>query len=840
MDTSWPDLVLQQKAIINSVLDGFILINHMGTILVVNPAVEKLFGYKEKDLLGKNVNLLVPEAYAKNHDDYIKKYLQTKQVNIIGLGRELTALRSDGTEFPIEISISELKNEENCFFIGLIKDITDRKSAEQALKVSEERFNLAVQGSNEGIWDWDLRTNHIYYSKRWKEILGYSQEEFSNYLYEWQSRVHPLDAESYLSTLQNYLSKKTEKYEHMHRILHKKGHYIWILARAAAIWDQAGYPYRMVGTIMDMTLQKNTETQLQMALQELNQFKSTLDMTLDSVFMFDAKTWKFFYVNQGAINQTGYNKQELYKMTPLDIQPKMNQEKFQLLIQPLLDYKKPAITFQTLHKSKTHTLIPVEVFLQYIEVDGGRFVAIVKDISQRIESEVILKQAKEEAEQANQAKSAFLANMSHEFRTPLNGILGYTQILLKDETLSKKQLENIHIIHKSGEYLLTLINDILDIAKIEAGKIEIHPNEFNLLAFLKNITEPFAIQCKNKNILFVYKKSSDLPDTVFGDQKRLRQVLINLLGNAVKFTENGQVSFCVYYNNNKATFNIKDTGIGIAKVELQKIFQAFYRVLENNKQIEGTGLGLHISQTLVHMMGGDIQVESEINKGSHFWFCIDLPARTAKVILKEEKEVTVINKNNQSASILIADDQVENRRLLKKLLQPLHLNIIEAENGEQAIEKTFIYYPDIILMDYIMPITDGLYACKVIRDNPACQHIYIIMISAGVFGSQQEQAFQVGCNAFLEKPFDINKFMTYIKKGLHLEQTQVLSSEQAKILYDLALKGHIQGILDYIEAIKDAAHLELVEKIKQLAKQYADEEICSLLEPYLESNDGRK
>ncbi len=284
-----------------------------------------------------------------------------------------------------------------------------------------------------------------------------------------------------------------------------------------------------------------------------------------------------------------------------------------------VDYiTKPVQVEEVLARLKTHlTIHKLKNVNQQNEL-------LKQEIAKRKLVEEQLRQSKELAESANHAKSAFLANMSHELRTPLNGILGYTQILNRDKSLTEQQQKGIQVIHRSGEHLLTLINDILDLSKIEASKLELMPTECNLESFLQYFVDLFELKAVEKGIKLIYQSLSTLPAIAKVDQKILRQVLLNLLSNAIKFTKTGQVTFKVHFETNVITFEIEDSGEGIAAENLEKIFLAFQQVGKQSYQIEGTGLGLSISKKLVKMMGGELHVESEINVGSRFWFTIPL------------------------------------------------------------------------------------------------------------------------------------------------------------------------------------------------------------------------
>ncbi len=343
-------------------------------------------------------------------------------------------------------------------------------------------------------------------------------------------------------------------------------------------------------------------------------FKKALDMALDCVLMFNFNTLKLFYVNQGAVKQLGYSHKELLQMSLVDINPYWNKKQAHQLLMPLIKGIQTSLKIETIHQHKNTTLIQVEALFQYIKIKDAFFVAIIRDITERKTVEAKLQQAKQAAEIANNAKSVFLANMSHDLRTPLNSILAYTQVLESDNTLNDAQKESINIIYRSGKHLLTLINDTLDLSKIEAGKLEIIAIDFNLPDFLHTVVKLMKIQAQQKGIFLSYEIVYSLPKFVRTDEKRLRQILLNLLSNAIKFTDQGIVRFKVIYYEGIIRFEIEDTGIGISKQNGDK-----------TKQLGGTGLELSISKQLVELIGGKLQVKSIPNKGSLFWFEIPLP-----------------------------------------------------------------------------------------------------------------------------------------------------------------------------------------------------------------------
>lgn len=467
------------------------------------------------------------------------------------------------------------------------------------------------------------------------------------------------------------------------------------------------------------------------------------------------------------------------------------------------------------------------------------------------ERTIELKKSKEIAEVANRAKSTFLANMSHELRTPLNGILGYTQIFKRDHTLTKEQQKGIDIIHRGGEYLLTLISDILDLSRIEAGRVEIYPSELSLQPFLDNIAELFKIRTQEKGIVFNYKILSNLPSIVYADEKRLRQILINVLSNAVKFTQKGHVIFKVGYHQEKIRFQIEDTGAGIAAESLHKIFKPFEQVGDPKAKAEGTGLGLSITKTLLELMGSVLHVESVLGEGTTCWTALDLP-EISHTNTPKHSPMIIGFKGKTIYKILVTDDKWENRLILVKLLKPLGFEISEASQGEECIEEALKNPPDVILMDLIMPVMDGFETMRKIRTIPKLKNVIIIALSASVFESHQDKSAESGGNDFLAKPVRAHFLLERLQEYLKLEWTyeqpalkeplynikdmQGPSPEQAKVLYDLAMRGYIHGIRDYVkelEALNPKMHA-FSEKIAQLAHDLQDDEICDIAQHYMD------
>lgn len=413
------------------------------------------------------------------------------------------------------------------------------------------------------------------------------------------------------------------------------------------------------------------------------------------------------------------------------------------------------------------------------DITFSRIMVAMVDITARKQAEIALVQAKEAAEAANLAKSAFLANMSHELRTPLNAILGYTQILKRDRLLNEQQAQAISIMHRSGEHLLAKINDILDVAKIETGKLKLHAADFALNDLLATMLDMARAKAKQKGLPVVHDFDDDLPQRVVGDEKRLRQVLLNLLGNAVKFTLNGQVAFRVTRVCGGAAtkperfarirFEVEDTGIGIAADKFSEIFRPFEQVSDPRLKIEGSGLGLAFSNQIVRLMGSAIQFESVVDAGSRFWFEVDLPETSvaqARNPMPRAKEI--IGFLGAPRRLLLVDDNDDNRQMLREMLLPLGFLLDEAANGLEAIERASEFRPDLIFLDLKMPVMDGYDAARRIRAREDSARIRIIALSANACEAIRQQSRDAGCDDLLRKPAYFEELLHALEQHLHL------------------------------------------------------------------------
>ncbi len=623
------------------------------------------------------------------------------------------------------------------------------------------------------------------------------------------------------------------------------------------------------------------------------QYRHIFENSLEGIFQ-TTPAGGFVSINPAMARILGYNsteelKEKISNITQqLYVDPNKRDELFSILIKQGYIHN-----FECRLYRRDRSIIWASLHVTAVKNENNEITLIeglLQDISERKNAEEWLKQAhneleyrvkdrteelaaaKKAAETANNTKSEFLANMSHELRTPLNSILGYAQILKQKSNLNKFQVDSMNIIQRAGEHLLTLINDVLDLSKIEAGKLELYPSEFSLAVFLENIVEMIRMRVDQKFLDFEFQYLSPLPSCVKADEKRIRQVLINLLSNAVKFTDQGKISFQVRVIDEnelsisppkpatvKIRFQVTDTGVGMSKQETEKIFSPFVQVGNLSKRSKGIGLGLSISQKLLQQMDSFLQVESEVGKGSIFRFDLDLPVTTLEVKHRIDKQRDIVGYHGPAKKILIVDDDENNRAVLTGLLKYLKFTVEEVDDGEKAVNMAQEMLPDLIFMDLVMPVMNGFEATKTLRNNPKLKDVVIIAVSASVYEKHKKQGLLSGCNDFLGKPIMINDIIETLTKHLNLEwifeeideqhdRDKELNSKKTIIppekkimqeLLKLARVGDILSILNLAESMEnmDEKFLPFAQQLKQLASGFQIEKTLKFVEKYAQNQN---
>jgi len=498
---------------------------------------------------------------------------------------------------------------------------------------------------------------------------------------------------------------------------------------------------------------------------KLNEFKNALDRTRDSVFMFDTDKLRFFYANRSACDGLGYSDDELRKMTPFDIKPEFDEHRFRTLITPLQNDTKNSHRFETVHRRKDDHDFPVEISLQYISKENktGYFVAIVRNITERRLAEDELLKAKEHAEKANRAKSAFLSRMSHELRTPLNAIIGFAQ-LLELEDLSPIERESTEYILKAGRHLADLINEVLDIARIESGRQNLSPEPVQVRRVLEdswNLIRPLGTE---RNIQLKGLVPDECSTYVIADLQKLKQVLLNLMSNAIKYNhDGGTVTLsCSEVRDGILRISIGDTGPGIAVDNRERIFEPFERLDAEATGTEGSGIGLALSKALVEAMGGKLSLDSIPGTGSTFWLELPLIDAPKNHESEEQHGATEPSKAipRESSTVLYIEDNIANLRLVEVALNSRpHIELIAAMQGKMGVDLALRHKPRLIILDLNLPDIHGHEVLARLKSDPVTQNIPVVIISADASQGQLNRLLAAGALAYLTKPINIKELL---------------------------------------------------------------------------------
>ncbi len=564
-------------------------------------------------------------VFAVLHPDDIDRIVQSIQDSALTLNtwqlEYRVLLPNKGMRWMSGLSRPERLADGSTLWHGFITDITENKALEQQLLEGQLRLKFAFEGSGDGMWDWNVETSEVFFSKRWKEMLGFAEDEISGSLEEWDRRVHPDDKPKVMADLQSYFEGSTPTYLNEHRVLCKDGSYKWILDRGMAMTrDANGRPSRMLGTHSDITDRKQAEI-------ERDRLLRIIEDAPDFIAMSDMQG-HLKYLNSAGARMIGLPEDIIVSFLEIkDMHTESATKK-------VLEVGVPTVLHQGFWQSENTLLhqdgheIPVSQLLLVHRDNAGTpqlLSTIMRDITSQKLAEQALKQAKDVAEQASRAKSEFLANMSHEIRTPLNAVIGFSQLAL-NTSLTAQQQDYLSKILGSSQHLLAILNDILDFSKIEANRLSIVPEPFDLDALIHHLDSLFYVRAKEKSLEFTLQIASDVHCHLIGDALRLQQILTNLLSNSIKFTEQGFVRLAigVVARDKKhitLKFSIEDSGIGMTNAQQQRLFQPFTQADASiTRSFGGTGLGLAICRKLAQLMDSDIHLESAQGIGSTFWF----------------------------------------------------------------------------------------------------------------------------------------------------------------------------------------------------------------------------
>lgn len=762
---------------------GLITIDEHGVIRSFDAVSERIFGYSQADMIGQNVNILMPSPYQHEHDHYLSRYLAEGAPKVIGRGREVVGKHRDGHNFPVWLAVNEVRLASERIFVGSIVELTKQKNIESDLAKSLETTRAILDTAINPIITIDAKGHICSFNPAAEQLFGYMSDELLG------ENIKILMPQPYHSAHDGYLARYLRDGEpHVigkgREVLgRKKDGTSFPMHLSVGQMDVSGQPM-FVGIIVDMSERKAVEAELAKSLEIT---RAILDTAINPIITIDAKGTVASF-NPAAEWLFGYNKNEVLGQNVKVIMPEPYRAEHDGYLARYLREGEPHIIGkgrEVVGRRKDGTTFPMHLSVGRMDVAGEpMFVGIIVDITDRKASEAELlqhrdrlaemvanatselKQAKEDAEAGARSKSAFLANMSHEIRTPMNAIIGFAEVALQDHQLSAHTREYIKTILRSSRSLLAIINDVLDVSKLESNKFMLEKVPFHLPNVLVELRNTIEHQLAEKDLNFNCEIAQDVPIRVIGDPTRLRQVLLNLIGNAIKFTEFGAITLSVSKSSTdkQLQFSIHDTGIGMTEAQAARVFDAFAQAdVSTTRHYGGTGLGTTISKQLVEQMQGKIWVESTWKQGTTFHFTVTLPPIDPHQKCVNEGELS--NEDYQSPrlfNILLAEDMETNASLAMLRLSQQGHHIDWAKNGREALEAVIRGGYDLVLMDVMMPEMDGLEATMRIRAyerNHNLSAIPIIALTASVMSEDFDRCLSSGMNKVEAKPIEFNSLL---------------------------------------------------------------------------------
>ena len=688
---------------------------------------------------------------------------------------ETVQVAKGGRKMPVEINVRLVEFEGRPAGLAIARDISDRKRAEEALQQSEENYRRLIANLPDVTWTSDAQGHTTYISPNVEEVFGFTPAEIVERGDEvWLGRIHPVDAPRVLHAY-TALFEQNHPFNEEYRVQRKDGEWIWVHDRSFATHEVEGTRFAD-GVFSDITRRKQAE---QMLASSEERLRSLIESTQDWVWEVDAHG-RYTYCSPRVKNLLGYEPEEVLGRTPFDFMDPDEAGRCGARFASIVEARAPLRNLENTNLHKNGRSVILETNGLAILDENGDLVGyrgIDRDITERRLAERELQRAKDAAEAANRAKSEFLANMSHEIRTPLNGILGMVDMTVETD-LTSQQRDYLGIVKDSAESLLSIINDILDFSKIEAGKLDFDSAPFDLRDALAPTVRALAVSAQRKGLALNYFVAPEIPRVLVGDPGRVRQILLNLVGNAVKFTERGQVTVQLQQDSADSEnvwlhLSVADTGVGIAPDRLNAVFDAFDQAdTSTTRRYGGTGLGLTIARKLTEMMAGRIYVESTLGIGSTFHCNLRLgnagPLQTAAG--RDDREplqspAAARRKPAACGPILVAEDNAVNQAISVALLQRNGYQVELAANGREAVERFRANPIEAVLMDVQMPEMDGFEATAAIRDLEARTgtHVPIIAMTAHAMKGDRERCLAAGMDAYVSKPVRASELLALLE-----------------------------------------------------------------------------
>ncbi len=766
------------RDLVESTSDWIWEVDVAGVYTYASPRVETLLGYRPEEVIGRTPFDFMSAAEADRIGERFNALAAARRP-IAGLVK--TSLHREGRPLVLETSGVPFFDEAGNLlgYRGVDRDITERAQVEQALERVAREWTLAMDAFDDAIYLLDMDRRLVRANQAFYDFFHVTPEHAKGrHIVELS---HPR-GESVSCPVCRAQEEKRDAIITLEADHPVNPAGVPIEVRVKMVRNEEGESSGFLVGIHDLSHSRKLDEELRQAHERLKLTQFGIDHVSDAIYLIDTQA-RFRYVNEEACHRHGLERREMLEKGVADVDPNFPSERWSEHFAELK--QRGTLMFESLHRRGDGSLYPVEVAANYIRYANDEYnFAFARDITERkqieaelqrsheqLESQVELrtaelKRAKEAAEEANQAKSVFLANMSHELRTPLNAILGFAQLMARDERIPDDERENLETINRSGTHLLRLINDVLEISKIEAGRFSLKITPIDLYELLDSLVEVMRVRARQKGLALSLERSDDLPRYVKTDITKLRQVLLNLLSNAVKYTEAGSVILRAAVEGPSdrlwLRFEVVDTGIGIAAQELERIFLPFYQVAPATfSESGGTGLGLSISLEYTRLLGGDLTAESTRGLGS--CFRLRLPAELAQAVEREKaavRRVVRLASGQPRYRILVAEDNADNQRLIATLLQRVGFQVRVVGNGREAVKAFKTWHPHLIWMDMRMPVMDGYEASRRIKAMSGNGKILIAALTASAFEEDREAVLAAGCDAFVRKPLKEEELFT--------------------------------------------------------------------------------
>ena len=861
------------KTLLDMASDGIHVLDEQGNIVEFSDSFARMLGYTAEETARLNVADWEAQIPGDELESTIQELFKTSSTF------ETRHRRKDGSIVEVEINAKSIVLDGRLFLYASSRDISERKEIEKALRQSEAKFRQLFQVAAIPLCHVGHDGVILAINSKFIETFGYDKADIPT-LDQWREKAYPDPdyrqwvIDSWEAALQQATKNQTSIKAQEYQVTCKNGDVRSVLIGGSTFEEF------FLATFVDITERKTVERSLR--------YYEKIASTVDTLLSLVDRDGIFLQVNDALAGILGRKREEIIGRSMAQIADSENFARMKPQIKRCLAGETVSqemwIDWPDGSKRFFH-IIRYPMFdddgTVYAVAGVGHDMtetyqasqALTKVNKELIQANEALQLAKQTAESANRAKSIFLSNMSHELRTPLNAILGYTQILGADETFGEKQKSGIQTIYQAGEHLLMIINDVLDMSKIEAGKLQLVPSKIQLLSFFENIIDFFKYRAREKGLSVTLETDQPLCFAIKVDELRLRQIIFNLLSNAIKFTHNGYCRLSVEAAGSKKDtcrlkITVEDSGVGIPKDQQDEVFEPFKQVGERLQYKEGSGLGLAISRQLVDLMGGELVLSSPVNTsptdgqgvGSRFSFSIEAQVVEAEIAISPQSSRKVIGYKHTGKAvvpikILIVDDKISNRAVLHDTLNPLGFATQEAEDGSTVTEICLKAHPDLILMDLRMPNVDGFSAMNQLKHHDELKNIPVVAVTASIaeFETLEKRCIQHGFKGFILKPFVTSDLLELIAGLLPITLIYQKTNEQGRNdfskvevppvevvtkLSDSLSKGDIEGILEHAEVmgeIENGRYQDFSQKVRALANDFK----FSALEKLISSIEGK-